>query len=147
LYRQINYKAQEKMGFDINYNKFLNHGIELRFFDWFPEDKLYTILRFIVHLLDYAESCKTVSNYTKIDMWNNIAYKALLDGKDAILTCEEIIWIRKQFNIKCIIKEHNIVKVFEKIQSCLQEKYGYTGPVSKYMLEKPSFFKKFFSCT
>jgi hypothetical protein len=144
LYQQIHYNKTDKIGFDINYNKFLNHGIELRFFDWFPEEHLYKVLRFIVYLLDFSESSKEINNYIRDDFWNNITYKALLDGKDSILTGEELIYIRKQFNIKDKIRTNNIVEVYDYIDNFLEKKFGYNGPVGKYMLEKPSIKKLFF---
>ena len=146
LYNQINYNKNDNMGFDINYNKFLNHGIELRFFDWFPEEHLYKVLRFIVHLLDFSEISKEINNYIRDDFWNNITYKALLDGKKTILTGEELVWIRNQFGIKDIIRTNNIVDVYDFIEIFLEKKFSCKGPVGKYMLEKPKSFFQFFGC-
>ena len=145
LYKQINYKPLEQIGFDINYNKFKNHGIEIRFFDWFDEEKLYEVLQFIVHLLDFSESRKeSIPKFTTHELWNSITYKAILDGSGAILSSEEIIWLRNQLEIKKSVKQNNIVYVYDFISEYFHNKFKYNGPVSKYMLEKPSLFAKCF---
>jgi len=48
------YNLNDKIGYDINFNKFKNHGIELRFFDWFPEEYLKDIINFIVLLAAHS---------------------------------------------------------------------------------------------
>jgi hypothetical protein len=42
------YIPPETIGYDINYNKFQKHGIELRIFDYFPEDYLEDIINLII---------------------------------------------------------------------------------------------------
>lgn len=48
------YTALEKVGLDINFNKHWNHGVELRFFDWFPEERLRGLLKFLIYLGDIS---------------------------------------------------------------------------------------------
>lgn len=138
LYKQIHYAKNDKIGFDINFNKFRNHGIELRFFDWFPENKLEEILHFIVNLLDHSESVKNIINPINIIDYNNIMYKAILDGKDATLTRDEIIWLKTSLNIKLNIKDRNIVSIYRVLKDFFKNKYKYDGPCGKYMLERPT---------
>lgn len=44
------YYLNKEIGYDINFNKFKNHGIEIRFFDWFPEEHLKSVIDFFVLL-------------------------------------------------------------------------------------------------
>lgn len=48
------YRKNESIGFDINLLKFRNHGIELRFFDGFPEMYLTGVMQFLVLLATHA---------------------------------------------------------------------------------------------
>lgn len=48
------YNALDAIGFDINFHKFANHGLEFRIFDWIPEVYLLEVLRIFVWLFDRA---------------------------------------------------------------------------------------------
>jgi hypothetical protein len=147
LYSQIHYKKGERIGFDINFNKFRNHGIELRFFDWFPEKQLPEVLTFIVRILDFSEESETVGDPVKSIIWNNIMYKAILYGKTGILEKEEVMYIRKFFDISVRYipnkNKYTIHDIYGLLAIYFEKKYGWSGPCSKYMLEKPTFFQRF----
>jgi len=51
------YHTNEVIGYDVNFNKFKNHGIELRFFDWFPEEYLADLVFFLILLGEHAVHC------------------------------------------------------------------------------------------
>jgi hypothetical protein len=139
LYKQINYTKNDKIGFDINYNKFRNHGIEIRFFDLFPEKYLHEVLEFIVHLLDHAETLGYLESCITNELWNSIMYKSILYGKDAVLSKDETSWIRKILQIDVNINTNrNILALYNFIKIYMKKKYGFQGPCSKYMLEKPT---------
>ena len=42
------YNSQKMIGFDINYHKHYNHGIELRIFDYFPEEYLTDVINILL---------------------------------------------------------------------------------------------------
>ena len=50
------YHMNEQIGADINFNKFKNHGVEMRFLDWFPEDYLEGLMNFFVLLAQHSVS-------------------------------------------------------------------------------------------
>ena len=137
LYKQINYSKGEKIGFDINFNKFRNHGIEIRFFDWFPEDKLSEVLTTLVYLLDLSESTKSPpSNPLNIDKWHTMLFKAIHLGSKATLDKDEINLIKNFLNIKKIRCDKPILMtcVYDQIAADLKKRFHTTGKVSKYML-------------
>lgn len=138
LYKQIHYNKNEKIGFDINFNKFKNHGIELRFFDWFPEEDLEEALTFCVYLLDLSETVKKTENIQQSEAWNSLMYHALLEGKEYVLTKEEICILKKNFKLKIKIKNRNIIAVYDVFLKYFKKHFKYEGPCSKYMLEKPT---------
>jgi hypothetical protein len=51
------YHTNDVIGYDVNFNKFKNHGIELRFFDWFPEEYLADLVFFLILLGEHAVHC------------------------------------------------------------------------------------------
>jgi hypothetical protein len=48
------YRQNEEIGYDLNVNKFKNHGLELRFFDWFPEEYMTDVIHLILLLSQHA---------------------------------------------------------------------------------------------
>jgi hypothetical protein len=56
------YIFNDTHGYDINFNKFKNHGLEIRLFDWFPIEYVKDVLNFLLllgqHSLSTAKPCK-----------------------------------------------------------------------------------------
>jgi len=138
LYEQINYEKNDLIGFDINFNKFKNHGIELRFFDLFPIENLPEVLEFLVYLLDHSVVLEHLESCIDNEFWNTIMYRAVLEGKDTFLTIDELSWLRKHLNITIRLKSRRILDLYDQIYIFLKNKYKYDGPCSRYMLEKPT---------
>lgn len=152
LYAQINYKKGSKVGFDINFNKFKNHGIEIRFFDWFPENLLEKVLTILVHVLDMAEITPNMpQNPIDSEMWHNITYKALWKGKKATLTRDELTYVKLYFGIKKIrCKSLDYECIFQEIANYFSNRFKNNGPVSKFMLSKSqgsNIIKESMSCS
>ena len=152
LYAQINYKKSDKIGFDINFNKFKNHGIEIRFFDWFPEKFLEKVLRILVHILDIAESTQNMpKNPIDSEIWHNITYKAIWKGKNAILTKDELTYVKSYLGIKKIrCKSLDYECILNEIASSFETRFGVKGPVSQFMLKptpKPTITEQLSSCS
>lgn len=151
LYSQINYKKGDKIGFDINFNKFKNHGIELRIFDWFPEEHLEDVLRILVHVLDLAESTPNMpENPLDSEIWHTLTYKAIWMGDKTTLTKDDIVHIKNYLGVKRIkCKKLDICCIFDEIVRDLDKRFGNHGPVSKFMLAnspksntRPSFLQQ-----
>jgi len=143
LYQQIHYKMNEKIGFDINFNKFLNHGIEIRFLDWFDESLLPEVLEAFVYILDHSQALLPVQTPIKSRLWNEMMYRATLEGPDFTLTLKEIVYLQEILNIKLKLKSLKADVVFNSIINILKTTYNYNGPCSKYMLEKPIIHSSF----
>ena len=75
------YKKLEKIGLDINFKKHYNHGIELRFFDWFAEDRLFEILEFLISLADCAIERSEVDDPSLSETWNDLVLGIMQEGK------------------------------------------------------------------
>jgi hypothetical protein len=138
LYKQINYKMNDKIGFDINFNKFLNHGIELRFFEWFDESLLNEVMEALVFILDFSVESRLLSQ-TSSKVWNNLMYRAVLNGKNIYLSLDELQYLRSTLKLNIYSYSLKIEDIFKEIISELRNRYNYNGPCSKYMLEPPLF--------
>jgi hypothetical protein len=83
------YEPLKTIGLDINFNKHYNHGIELRIFDWFCEEELDGLLRFLVHAADAGLEVHPDSPRENTT-WNSMVEKILFEGKQAVFTLQEI---------------------------------------------------------
>ena len=138
LYRQIHYKMNDLIGFDINFNKFLNHGIEIRFFEWFDESLLNEVLEALVYILDYSQDKTPLHSPINSVVWNKLMYKAILYGKDMLITYDELTYIRSILKLKIKTLSLNVAIIFKEIINELRQTYKYNGACSKYMLEPPT---------
>ena len=123
FHKTSNYNSLEKIGLDINFNKHGVHGIEIRFLDWFPEDKLYQLMETLVHLLDYSIFYGLTANPIHDPLWNQIVVKCLQDGPNAILNEEEYALYATIFNLPNK-KKRFINEVYQQIESRLREVKG-----------------------
>ena len=84
LHQNSPYIPPEKIGYDINYNKFLKHGIELRIFDYFPEEYLEDIMNFIILICQY--SIYSIIPDPKLDEdWNYFVIDILKNGSNFLV--------------------------------------------------------------
>jgi len=128
------YKLPLEHGYDFNYNKFKNHGIELRILDYFPEEYLKDIINFLIlvcrHSLDSGNTIPKIQNSA---LWNELAGNCIQYGSDAMVSNDMYLLFRDVFgmneNVNCCFslfrqnKERPILKVIQKISDFLYEKY------------------------
>lgn len=74
------YIELEELGLDILFNKHFNHGIELRIFDWFPENRLYELLRILILSMDQALSLTEIPDPRTNRIWNKVTARAICEG-------------------------------------------------------------------
>jgi len=117
-YKNNGYNKLKEIGYDINFNKHYNHGIEIRFLDHITEPKkIFESFEFIIYLMDYIldteEHIHKFDNPIKNSTWNNIVLNVIQHGKDYILKEEEKEIYEKIFNIK--IKSSSIIDMYYEI--------------------------------
>ena len=82
------YYLNPSIGYDVNFNKFKNHGIELRFFDWFPEDLWPDVLNLFILLAQHSVvrgECRTFDK----KRYNGIILACIQKGFAARLSSSE----------------------------------------------------------
>jgi len=130
LHQGGEYFPPSKIGFDVNYNKFKNHGIELRIFDYFPEEYLGDVLNFILLLCEH-------SGYKKIDKpqnnkaWNDMVIQCIKFGSDATISQDfhdllmDVFDINNKSMCGCFSTkpQPSIYKMVNKISKLLYKRY------------------------
>jgi len=132
LHENSGYIPPEKIGYDINYNKFTKHGIEIRIFDHFDESKLYEILEFFVLILDHSLN-KEIESPVKNKHWNDFVYNVILDRNTKISNEIKILY-ENIFDFKT--SHENINDFFYKIYKKLLKRYNGSGDCYKKMINK-----------
>jgi alanine dehydrogenase len=123
---QSPYVINEEIGYDINFNKFKNHGIELRFFDWFPEEYLTDVIHFILLLCQH--SMVVDSTDFVMDAYQGVIKRCLQKGFTCFLTAEECTLFLRDLKLDhCVspLKEKggSPHQLLSYIAQCLYEKY------------------------
>jgi len=90
-YRKCAYTRGEKMGYDVNFNKHYNHGVEIRFFDHIADDaKINNVLEDLIYLGDWSLENEISDNPIKSAIWNGLVVKCMIQGKNTQLSFEEL---------------------------------------------------------
>ena len=126
-YESNGYNKLKEIGYDINFNKHYNHGIEIRFLDHITDSKkIFESFEFVIYLMDYIldtdEYIDTFDNPIKSTVWNNIVLNVIRTGKEYILMEEEKEIYEKIFNIK--IKSSTIIDIYYEIYWSLIMKFN-----------------------
>ena len=130
LHQDSPYNPPDKIGYDINFHKFKNHGIELRIFDYFPEDYLEDIMNFIILLCAYSQ-CEYVENPLDNDEWINFTKDCIKNGSKAKVNSNLYNKLKEMFEIsECCFselfscnKERKVLDVIKMISKKLYNTY------------------------
>ena len=153
-YEKCAYNKLNIIGYDINFNKHYNHGVEIRFFDHIEDlNKIREVFEFFIFLADFVldENNKndliSLKNPILDKTWNNIVYKIFIDGKNTVLNDEEIIFFNNVFNYK--FSQKKAFSIFYEIYTLLFKKYYNNGIfsdlcITKYLSHDNDMFKVFF---
>lgn len=129
------YTPLAKVGVDINFHKHWNHGVELRFFDWFPPNRLHGLLRFLIYLGDIAMVYGCESNPIKSDLWNDWMVRVFQKGAEAGCTIDESRMLESIFHIY-VSPSTSLQTIFAEFYNKLTSTYGKEGPCSRYFFEQ-----------
>lgn len=129
------YNPPDKIGYDINFNKFKNHGIELRIFDYFPEEYLEDILNFIILVCQHSIYNKNVKKPQNSEIWNKMAKLCMHEGSDTVITEEIYSNLIELFGINMNTFECNCCfSLFKKSENITIKKL--LTDISDYLYEK-----------
>lgn len=109
-----NYITRKIIGHDINFNNYKNHGMEIRFFDSFPEIYLEDVINIIILICQHSLEHK-ISNSIKNNIWNTQVKNCMIYGHNTIFDKNYLNCIEKEFNI-------NLESTSENILQCVSDK-------------------------
>jgi hypothetical protein len=96
------YVPLKELGMDISYRKHYNHGVEIRFLDWFPEEKLKGLIEFYLCLGDASLDGAMPAEPVMSKAWNEFVVSVLKEGSTAIVSADMIIALSKLFGEWCL---------------------------------------------
>lgn len=139
LHENSAYHKHDNIGYDINLNKFKNHGIELRIFEWFPEEYLTGVINFLVLLAEHSLTKKSfIYDSNKLQ---NILCKCIRDGFMTTLSIDECNLIVSLLKLnKKITTDHTPFELLNIINDMLYTKYANSNFVNKISpdMKKPN---------
>ena len=125
------YTLLKTIGMDINFRKHYNHGVEIRFLDWFPESKLQELMEFYVYLADACLDRPLSSEPVMSELWNTLVVNMIQHGPDYIIP-KEILEVYETI-LGFSLQVGSISNVYMQILKQLKCKYK-NGVCSKCML-------------
>jgi len=131
------YNSLNEVGLDINFNKHWNHGIEIRFFDWFPEGRLLGLLRFLVYVMDVSLDEGDVPDPLGSSVWTDWMVRVMKKGTAAGCTEKEAALFTTLFCVDCK-PEKDLSIVFADLYHKLAKKWKGKGKASTLFLSDES---------
>jgi hypothetical protein len=136
------YVPLAELGMDISYRKHYNHGVEIRFLDWFPETMLKGLLTLYVRLADCSlANSELIEDPILNKGWNEFVVNMLENGKECKIPAETLAVYEKLFG--CSLSSAfasasaeagtSLEHAYYAIVGTLEEKYS-NGQCSKLML-------------
>ncbi|AQN68073.1 hypothetical protein [Saudi moumouvirus] len=138
IYNITDYKQVDNIGYDINYAKHLNSGIEFRILDYFPEECLEDLINFMILLLDHSLENKINISCYESDEWHEFTKNVLLDGYTSKIPYKLLITLNKILKFP-LINTSNVTTYVNSLIDFLYVKYK-SGPCSSLMspnMKKP----------
>ena len=124
------YQMNQEIGADINFNKFKNHGIEMRFLDWFPEEHLPGLIHFFILLAQHSLSLPSISFDTL--PYQNIIKNCVTKGYTYLLSIEESNIILHDLQLEPVHATLSAFQLLSHISAILYGKY-HDGPIVQQM--------------
>ncbi|AGF85569.1 hypothetical protein QJ854_gp213 [Moumouvirus goulette] len=123
IYSVTDYKQVENIGYDINYAKHLNSGIELRILDYFPEECLENLINFIILLLDHSLENKINISCYESDEWHEFTKNVLLYGYTSKIPFKLLIILNRILKFP-LINTSDVVTYINSLIDYLYSKYN-----------------------
>ena len=115
------YQINCEIGADINFNKFKNHGIEMRFLDWFPEEYLTDVINFFVLLAQHSIILGTIS-FDKMK-YQHIIKNCVSKGAMYTLSIQESNIILQDLQLKTVERSMTALQLLVYINDILYHAY------------------------
>ena len=133
-HQKSGYVPLTRIGMDINYRKHYNHGIELRFFDWFPEEKLQELIELLVYVADASlinrnEPSEPILSET----WNDLVIGVLQEGQSVRLTPTMMATYERILGLQLFGLDMNVRELYTHLVESYKKKFA-MGMCARMML-------------
>jgi hypothetical protein len=135
FHSESGYNILDELGMDISFRKHYNHGVEIRFLDWFPESMLKGLMEFFVYLGDLSLDSEILLPDEAImsEDYNNFLVGVLREGKDYVLSEKMVHIYEKLLGITIKTIRPTVSRIYEIISKEISTKYK-NGICAKFML-------------
>lgn len=136
FHKESGYEVPKLLGYDFNFNKYKNHGIEIRFFDYFPEKYLYDVINIIVLVCSISLE-NEICNPIELECWHDLMCNVMKYGTDTKIEKEYITNVTNNFKITCDMKENNPKYVLQEIinNTYNKKKHPWINQISPNMIK------------
>jgi hypothetical protein len=118
------YEPLQEIGMDVNYRKHYLHGIELRLFDWFPEERLQELINLLIRVAEVSLLHGAIPEPATNKWWNEFVVRVLRKGKTMIFKEKEIAILEYLFKISVSTIHLDLESIFYEIEKELQNVKG-----------------------
>jgi alanine dehydrogenase len=115
------YLVNDKLGYDINFNKFKNHGLEIRFLEWFPEQYVGDLMNFLVLLAQH--SLVKGKFILGRPAYASLLIKCVERGFRAMLTAAECNVVLRDLQLPLVLEPQRALELLRRISDQLYERY------------------------
>lgn len=126
------YRPLDELGMDICYRKHYNHGVEIRFLDWFPETMLKGLIEFYIALADLSLESNMPDNPTMSPVWNGFVV-SILNGGPNTKVDKEVTQVFSKLLKTSFINGLTVTEMYNAIFNILKTRYK-NGVCTKYMI-------------
>jgi hypothetical protein len=136
LKQSVAYEVLDRIGYDINFHKFKNHGVELRIFDWIPAKQLLKVMRTCVWAMDRAVTAPSIPNPHNSKEWHDLIGSSVWNGADTLISPGYWDVVASALGIQWRLTEYTpLTTVLQRIETTWCQTWGMRGPCSSRMLE------------
>jgi saccharopine dehydrogenase (NAD+, L-lysine-forming) len=117
----MGYIPTTQIGYDLNFNKFKNHGIEIRFFEWLPEEYLGDIMNVILLLAQHS----LVRGSFSLDRskYQSLLKNCVQKGFTYLIPIEECNIIMEDLGLPSVSKPHTAHSLLSRISDQIYDHY------------------------
>jgi hypothetical protein len=119
------YVMLDELGMDISYRKHYNHGVEIRFLDWFPESMLKGVLEFFIYLADLSLDPMVQMPEEAImnEEFNNLIVNMLKKGKEYSIPESTLQLYTRILGLSIQTSSYSISDIYDVIFKQIRNKY------------------------
>ena len=125
MHKDSPYKPPETIGYDFNYNKFKNHGIELRILDWFPEEYLESVINLLILVCQHSVR-NVIPDPRDCGLWKEFCAAAIMKGSNVKVRADFYLKLYMIFGMPLatclpVYRNKSVLYVLNKISDSLYQ--------------------------